>query len=277
MKRLPSLFVILLSCSAALLGFLWMKERNIRAEMERQNQKLLVDVARQTEFLQAQTNDLYRKILLEVEEEVKNMAKKDNLGLVDTAKMIHGGAQNLFISDTLSTNEVDKWSTFLEQVYSQNSSSDQVRPIPDFSASLPAVNERQKLQLLEWEYETLLLLSTRFGNTGSCWGGNRSLVLSHIHKASLVEGDSFEAELFVVDDSEEWVERREPTTLFEASLGIIKKGRNGRPQLTIPTEGLLQPDEEKKLVPFEVTVRVSKSWGGHEKLRYYGEFWVVRG
>ncbi|MEM6260979.1 MAG: hypothetical protein AAGI38_00625 [Bacteroidota bacterium] len=274
MKRLPSLFVILLSCSAALLGFLWMKERNIRADMERQNQELLVDVVRQTEFLQERTNRLYRDILLGIEEEVANHGKTLNLGMKDTTELIHKGAKALLTSDYLKEEEVDHWSAFLQAVYTQIISPNYEGPVSDFSVSLSTTEEQQKLQVLEREFEMLELINTRIG-VAAFWIRKRTLIPSQVHRSTLTEGQLFEAELLIMEDEKYWLQSREPTSFFETSMGTIKLGPTGRPMLTIPTEGLLRPDEYKKLVSFEVTVSAISPYRGYDTLKYSGTFWVV--
>ncbi len=274
-RQFPALFVALLSGAMALLLLAYWQLYRQHAQLKATNQVLLEELDQEVAFRQVSNEYLLQEMHWEVRDEIENTGKRTNEGLLDTLPILH--ERTLAMMDSaLTRQDWDQWATKLGAIYNDVIVPDRRLEKP-FLGPLPEESSVQKLHLLRWEEEVLKLLNLRLG-VGCSWRTLLNLAYDLVNEPTIMYGDTMVADLYFWMDGEIALYTEKIRVDYQSSIGeIVSFSRDSHlPQLIIPTEGLLSPGENERLIQFEVTARVAKATGGYEIIPMEGAFWVRR-
>lgn len=215
-RQFPALFVALLSGALALLLLAYWQLYRQHAQLEATNQVLLQELDNEVTFRTKSNEYLLQEMHWEVRDEIENMGKRTNEGLLDTLPILH--ERTLAMMDSaLTRQDWDQWAGELSNIWDKHQLPDEKIENP-FVEVLPADTTVLKLRLLRWEREVFRVIGWRLGTT-KCWGGKLNLACGLVNEPTVMYGDTMVADLYFwrADEITFYTERT-PIT-YQSSIG----------------------------------------------------------
>lgn len=277
MRHLPSLFVILLSTLAATMTLLWWEGRQARQALANQNEALLAEIAQEVAFRQTANGQLLGEMHQFIENEVLLHDDRKNDGLHDTLTQIHEQALALLGEHQADPSALRDWHQELQAILAASVSF--VSDLPTHLVEPPdAIDspDLHNLYVLRTEWNVLSILIQKLGTAG-CTLPRALTVVMPDTIPTIPLGRPFKAHLFVTGSDWQQISLHNRYH-HHTTMGSIQRDASGdpRPLLLIPTEDLLAPGRQKRLIPFTITTRLPRATGGHEVIETKGSFWVER-
>mgnify|MGYP006267324139 CR=1 FL=1 len=277
MRHLPTFFVILLSAATATLATLWWQNRQMRLESEAYTEAMRELIEYELEEKRYRNEYQIYQMRREIETEFLNWGKEQNQMLADTLDLIHDQVLHLLADCDKGPERLAYWRRELQSILDATMTSvryeeKQMSPVSDDLSTAEALDR----EVLRMEEEVLYLLENKIG-PGHCNLQRTSTEIAAVAAPVVVQGTPYKAHLFIRQTNWERIVAPDRHH-YHSSMGRIQRDTLGdpRPLLVIPTEGLLAPEENRRLVTFTVFTNVKPFSEEPRGWKTQGSFWVVR-
>ena len=280
MKSLSNVFVGLLAAGFGLILFLWQKEKEANEEAREKISQYSETIKKQNIAMARFNKEKAREMVREIKDEVQNLGIPFNQGLKDTIQLIFKNREALFEKPEPSRKSIlafcEMLRGFYESVLLSPLSSIEKKDHPVYSKVPDLTDENLwKQDLLEKENQMYQLFEGRLGAI-RCFGGPKHLmVFSNPQSLEVKEGEPFTAQIGLYQDPQ--VLPGIDVEMFPKIGTITDELTNEKSTRTlyIPTEGLLQPNQNKTTVSYGLEFIIPLATGGYGIIGKAFEFTVV--